>query len=92
MEQQYDLVVLPLIVKFVLHREPITFEIDITITCSPLNFLQFHGQKLVVEDEQHLQLRVSLKVLIYFVLYHIFFIVSVLTIPNASWISLLPSV
>ena len=41
-------------------------------------------RKLVVEDEQHLQLRVSLNVLIYFVLYHIFFIVSVLIIPNVQ--------
>src|SRR5574344_2930323 len=67
MKIQNDLIIRPFCIQFIFGSEPVSFKIYITITVLPLSFFQLHCKEFVIEDEQHFQLRITFKVIIYFI-------------------------
>ena len=67
MEIEHHPVIRPGVVQVVLHGEPIPLKVHEAVPFFPLGFCKLLGKKLVIEDKEDFQVRLSIKVIIYFV-------------------------
>ena len=67
MEIEHHPVIRPGVVQIVLHGEPISLEVHKAVAFLPLCFRKLLGEKLVIEDKEDFQVRLSIKVIVYLV-------------------------
>ena len=67
MEIEHHPVIRPGVVQVVFHGKPIPLEVHKVISFFPLGFHKLLGEKLVIEDKEDFQVRLSIKVIVYFV-------------------------